>query len=194
MITVRTITYIVGLVLVIGLVSGAIALLVTQNRSGTPGVEILLSTVTPTPQLKVYISGAVAQPGVYDLKAGDRLVDALAAAGGANKDAQLSCINLALRVTDESHVHVPGADEPCRSPAEEASPGPEDNRLDINTASAAQLETLPGLCQVKARAIIDYRESTGPFQAVEELMNVNGIGLATYENIRDLVYVNGNSP
>ena len=194
MISVRTIGYAAGLALVIAFVSGAIALLITQNRSGSPGVEILLPTTTPTPELKVYISGSVAKPGVYDLTAGDGLADAIAAAGGANRDAQLSCINLALRVRDEAHVHVPGADEPCQAPAGEPSAIPEDNKIDINTATAAVLESLPGIGQVKARAIIDYRESSGPFRTTEELVNVKGIGLATYENIRELVYVSGSSP
>ena len=194
MASVKTISLYVLLALFIAAASAGIALLITQSRSGSPGIEILLPTATPTPQLKVYISGAVAEPGVYIMKEGDRLVDAIAAAEGVTEDAQLSCINLATRVKDEAHYHVPGPGEPCQA-ASTASPATgEDGRLDLNTATKKQLETLPGIGPVKAQAIVDYREKVGHFRSTQEIIEVKGIGPDSYEKIRDQVYVGGVSP
>ena len=178
--------------LVIVALSGGIALLITQNRSGRPGVEILLPTATPKPEMKVYISGAVASPGVYPVKQGDRIEDVIAAAGGANEDAVLSCINQALRVNDEAHIHVSRPDEPCRPASLSAGAG-QDRRIDLNGATAEQLEALPGIGEAKARAIVDYREKNGPFESTDQVMEVRGIGPKIFEDIRDMVYVEDNS-
>ena len=152
--------------------SAGIVLIVT-NGEDRPGVEIFLPTATPAPELKVYLSGAVVRPGVYAMRDGDRLSDALAAAGGTGKEARLACVNLAARVRDEGHYHVPGAGEPCTDGDRSATDG-----------------TRPeGIGPAKAQAIVDYREQTGGFGSIEEVMDVAGIGPATYENIRDLVYV-----
>ena len=194
MASVKTISLYVLLALFIAAASGGIALLITQSRSGSPSIEILLPTATPTPQLKVYISGAVAEPGVYLMKEGDRLVDAIAAAEGITEDAQLSCINLATRVKDEAHYHVPGSGEPCQAASTTSPAAGEDGRTDLNTATAKQLQTLPGIGPVKAQAIVDYRETVVLFRSTQEIMEVKGIGPATYEKIRDLVWVGGVSP
>ena len=195
MFSLKTVSSYILLALLVGAASAGIAILVDDRMSGSPGVEILLATATPTPELKVYISGAVARPGVYTLKVGDRLADAIAAAGGAAEDAQLSCINLAVRVKDEAHFHVPKAGEPCQ-PASTVgtSGGGDDSRIDLNSATAEQLETLPGIGKVKAQSIVDYRDKVGAFRSTEEVTEVKGIGPATYEAIRDLVFVSGPSP
>ena len=169
--------------------SAGIALLVSNARSGSPGVEILIPTPTSTPDLKVYVSGAVSSPGVYVLREGDRLEDAVAAASGATQGAQLPCINLALRVQDEAQVHVPGAEEPCQPSSDGAIQ--DDARVDLNTATAEELKSLPGIGDVKAGDIIAYRESNGPFSSAEQIIEVRGIGEKTYESIRDLVRVSG---
>ena len=129
----KTISFSVLVVLFMATVAGAIFLLVRSDGSGNPGVEILLPTATPEPELKVYITGAVAGPGGYSLQEGDRLEDALAAAGGATGDAQLDCVNLAQKVTDEAHYHVPGQGEPCQPTS--AATTQEDTRIDLNTAT-----------------------------------------------------------
>ena len=193
MLSVKSIPAYVLVALTIAALSAGIILLVSDRSSGSPGVEIVLPTVTPTPDLKVYISGAVDEPGVYLMQEGDRLVDAIAAAGGATQGARLSCINLTLRVEDEAHVHVPGPAEACQPPSGSETVR-EDLGIDLNTASAEELETLPGIGEAKAQAIIDYRESNGEFQSLEEIMEVRGIGPAIYESIRDLVHVDGVSP
>ena len=123
--------------------------------------------------LSVYVSGAVRAPGVYSLKSGTRLLDLIEAAGGAVGEADLSAVNLAVKLRDEDHWHVPLVGE---APA----PGTSGNgAVDINTASKEQLMALPGVGEVKAQSILDYIESNGPFGSVEELLAVSGIGPAT---------------
>ena len=145
--------------LLIAAVSAGIALLVIDGKpGGGPGVEVFMPTPTTPPELKVNVSGAVSRPGVYAMKEGDRVLDAIAAAGGASAGARLPCVNLALRVRDEAHYHVPGPDEPCQ-PGLASTSAREDGRTDLNTATEGQLEALPGIGEVRARAIVDYRES-----------------------------------
>ncbi len=179
-------------VLFLAALVGRIVLLVRQNSA--PGIEILLPTSTPSLELKVYMSGEVVRPGVYTLREGDRLEEALAAAGGATEDADLSRVNLALRVKDQDQFHVlkvGEAEQGVFAPATTDQSG----RLNINTASAQELEILPGIGPVRARAIIDYREKNGPFKIVQEVMEVRGIGDATFEAIRELIFVGqGTSP
>ena len=195
MMSIKTISFYVMAALLIAAVAAGIALLVGQNNSGNPGIQILLPTSTPTPELKVYISGAVVDPGVYVMKEGDRLTDAIAAAGGPARDAQLSCVNLALRMEDEAHFHVPGPDEQCQAASTTSTPTTgAGGKMDLNTATVEQLETLPGIGPVKARAIVDHRERHGPFQSAQEVVEVTGIGPATYEGIRDLVYTSSAVP
>ncbi|HEU0020946.1 MAG TPA: helix-hairpin-helix domain-containing protein [Dehalococcoidia bacterium] len=156
----------------------------------------------PEPDLRVYINGAVQNPGVYPLQPGDRLVDALAAAGGATANADLTSINLAQRVRDEGYYYLPQEGEtPPPIAALPAQPGPPqesnpwggaqpDNPLiDVNTASADALATLPTIGPVKAQAIVAYRDQNGPFASIEEIIEVSGIGPLNYETIRDLVTV-----
>lgn len=164
------------LVLFLAALSGGVLLLL--RHTSRPAVEVLPPAAR---ELKVYISGAVASPGVYSLREGDRLEDALRAAGGPLEDADISRVNLALRVKDQDHFHIPRVGE-----ALAPSTG---GKIDINTAPVELLETLPGIGRVKAQAIVRYREEKGPFRSVEELLNVEGIGPVTYERLRELVTV-----
>lgn len=149
-------------------------------------------------ELKVYITGAVRNPGVYHLLAGDRVEDAVAAAGGAIAEADLEAVNLARRVQDEAYYHVPRVGETPRPPVEAATApdqsgiagsGSGKGLIDLNTASAELLETLPGIGQVRAQAILEYRKRNGPFRSVEQVTGVEGIGPNTYQQIQDLVTV-----
>jgi competence protein ComEA len=170
----------------IAALSGGIALLLRSEPD--PGIEVVLPTSTPIPELKVHISGAVRLPGVYAIRRGDRVQDVVNAAGGLLPDADVSAVNLARRVGDEEHLHIPSVgDAPLTTPEP-------DRRIDINSASLALLQTLPGIGEVKAKAIIDYREGNGPFQTPTDIMRVDGIGLQTYQNIRDLIRVGPASP
>lgn len=151
---------------------------------------------TPTPPpIVVYVSGAVAHPGVYALPPNARVADALAAAGGPLDGADLTQVNLARRLVDEEQVHIPRPGETplaaptpllrtTTAPASGAS-GP----ININTASAAELDALPGIGPGYAERIVAYRESHGPFATIEEIQNVPGIGPATFARIKDMITV-----
>jgi competence protein ComEA len=169
--------------------------------TGVPGASPSGQAAT---EIQVYVSGAATNPGVYTLRAGARLVDALAAAGGATADADLAAVNLARRVRDEGHYHIPRVGEapPASAtadgdpPTADLSPAPDGlqqgNRpINLNTASVDLLVTLPGIGPARAKAIVDYRQRQGPFKSVDEIVNVPGIGPSTYELIRPLVTVSG---
>lgn len=158
------------------------------------------SSLSDALDFKVYISGAVRSPGVYALQPGNRLAEALDAAGGATAGADLTAVNLALRVRDEGYYYIPEVGETppaVASPLDGAgqgassvlssSPGTGQGLLDLNTASKEGLEALPGIGPVRAQAIIDHREQNGPFTSVTGIMDVAGIGMVTYEKIQDLV-------
>ncbi|MGH2685140.1 MAG: helix-hairpin-helix domain-containing protein, partial [Actinomycetota bacterium] len=134
-----------------------------------------------------HAAGAVARPGVYRLPPGSRVTDLVEAAGGITADAAPDHLNLAAEVIDGQQVYVPRVGEaPPPSGATGAGPvGP----LDLNTATAAQLEELPGIGPATAQAILDHRERDGPFRSVEELLEVRGIGEAKLASLRDLVRV-----
>jgi competence protein ComEA len=181
---------------IVASLSGGVILVVKASTGG--GIEIVLPVATAQVPLdfKVYITGAVNDPGVYEVREGSRLVDVIAAAGGATEDADLDAINLAARVGDGEHwylpklglatvaeVSVPAAQSSGGLQSDAASQG----RIDLNSASASDMEALPGIGQVKAGAIVAYREANGPFESVEAVVDVTGIGPSTLEAIRDLV-------
>ena len=135
--------------------------------------------------LQVYVTGAVKDPGVYALEGGGRLVQLVESAGGATDDADLEAINLAALLRDQDHWHIPRIGEaPKVTTAGAANPL---GKIDVNSATSAQLEELPGVGDVKARSIIQYREANGPFASVDDLLAVRGIGPAILDAIRDLV-------
>jgi competence protein ComEA len=140
--------------------------------------------------LYVHVAGAVRRPGLYELPEGTRVADALDAAHGALPRADLDLINLAEPVTDGVQVYVPRRGESSVQPGSAASPAAGDSVLvDINSADQAALESIPGIGPVKGAAILEYRESVGRFESVEELLEVNGIGPATLESMRAYVTV-----
>lgn len=171
--------------------AGGVALLL---RQGTPrGIEVTPPTPSPTPGLRVYISGAVKAPGVYAAQPGERLEDIMARAGGATDDADLARVNLAQRVRDQEHLHIPALGETLPVATSVAAPSGTGEvvggRLNINRASAEELTALPGIGEVKAKAIVSYRERYGSFKRIEDLLQVQGIGSATLERIRPLIAV-----
>jgi competence protein ComEA len=154
------------LFLAIAAIAGGIMLAVQHSRNQP--VEIVLSQTEP-PEMsgEIYISGAVAHPGIYPLKEGDTL-QALLSNAGVEHDAALSHIK----------IHIPRK-------GEEQSP----QKIDINRAEPWLLEALPGIGEVTAQAIMDYRKEHGHFRTIEDLLNVRGIGKATFEKIKDYITV-----
>jgi len=146
----------------------------------------------------VDIKGAVKRPGVYTLPAGSRVVDAVERAGGFLDDADPERINLAQPLSDGMAFRVPflGEErEPAASPVPILEAGSSfgfsggSAKININTATAAELDTLPGIGPAKAEAIIQYRTEHGPFQHVDQLLEVPGIGEKTLQNLRELITV-----
>jgi competence protein ComEA len=154
---------------------------------------------TSAPLFVVQAAGAVAVPGVYRVASGARVVDVVTAAGGPTADADLQAIALAAKVTDGARIYVPRVGEivtPGSSPAGapgDSGGGPDPPipaaPLDLNQATATQLDDLPGVGPTTAAAIIDYRTTHGPFVAVDDLLEVRGIGPAKLDAFRDLVRV-----
>ena len=143
----------------------------------------------------VHITGAVKNPGVYTLQEGSRVFHVVDEAGGALEDADLERINLAQPLYDGQPVFVPRkSDEDFPQPESLVShqgglSAAGGQKININTANKSQLEELPGIGNVKAQNIINYREKNGPFRSVEDLIEVNGIGDKTLDLIKELVTV-----
>lgn len=167
---------------------------VTLPRAGTAADPAPTTTTTP-PAVVAHAAGAVRAPGVYRLEPGARAADLVAAAGGAAPEADLQQLNLAAPVADGERVYVPRVGEvpppPAAGPAGGggAVGGAGDGPLDLNTATAEQLEELPGVGPAIAGAILDERERRGRFATVDDLLDVRGIGEARLEQLRDLVTV-----
>jgi competence protein ComEA len=160
-----------------------------------PIETVELSAPTPGPNttpaaLFIHVAGWVQNPGVYELQVGERVIDAIDRAGGPRQGADLNGLNLAALLVDAQQVLVPRK-APVHSGAvgPVTAPGSAGQKINLNLAAAADLETLPGIGEVLAQRIIEHRESNGPFTTVDELMEVSGIGEARLEDIRDKVTV-----
>lgn len=137
-------------------------------------------------ELYVHVLGAVEHPGLYVLDLDSRLVDAVAAAGGTTGDADLTAINLARLLADGEQIIVPTVGVAVDEPGTVA---PSDDRVDLNTADQAALETLPRIGPALAERIIAWRDENGRFQSVDDLLAVPGIGEKLLAGIRDGVRV-----
>ena len=149
-----------------------------------------LASPTPeAPPLIVDVAGAVRRPGVYEFAEGDRVIDAIERAGGAVPKADLSLLNLAAPLTDGTQILVPKAGPALPSGAAAVPGGSAGGGLNINSASATELEGLSGIGEVLAATIVEYRTQNGPFASVDDLLDVSGIGPATLDEIRDQITV-----
>jgi len=138
------------------------------------------------PQIYVYVCGAVNRPGVVRLQEGSRADAALEAAGGFRGDAKTDYVNLAAKVEDGQKIYVPTEDETTAESEESL----EDGLININTADAALLCTLPGIGEARAQDILRYREENGLFETCEDIMKVPGIKNSVYSKIKNMIKIN----
>lgn len=170
----------------IGLAASAAFLLITRQPVGTP--ISLVSRPTP-PALLVHVSGAVKNPGVYQLAPESRIQDAVDAAGGPTSQANMESLNLAAYVSDSMKIHVLAAGEPAASIDQQSTLHAPQALIDLNTATVDQLMSLPGIGEDRAYAIIEYREQNNGFRSIDELKNIDGIGDMTFDKLQDLVTI-----
>lgn len=137
-------------------------------------------------KIAVHVGGEVNNPGVYYLPKGKRVIDAIKAAGGAKRGANLDALNLARKLRDGEKIILPPKSFPSLSSFTDSR---NDKLLNLNTATLEELESLPGIGETLAKRIIEYREKNGGFQEVEELRNIEGIGKKKFSKIKDLVTV-----
>jgi competence protein ComEA len=177
---------------------GAVVVIVIATLSVTVGLSLLRGQQTPAQfvpvpdatvsahagEIYVHVLGAVKLPGIYQLGEGARVVDALAAAGGTDQQADLRAINLARPLADGEQLYVPTQGE-----AAVASFSPSDGKVNLNTADQAQLETLPRIGPALAARIVQWRETHGRFRSVQDLLAVPGIGEKLLAGIKDLVRI-----
>lgn len=191
--------------ILIGLLAAGIILLVSKPQYGVPITLNPAPTTTKTQPpvaspttapIQVQIKGEIKNPGVYTCENISRLGDLVAMAGGFTGKADLDQVNLAAVLRDGDYFYIPGMDENLpdisRNSTIEIDLESEEEfeyPLNLNTATQAALESLPGIGPVKAAEIIAYREKIGAFFSIEELLNVKGIGPATLESIREYLVI-----
>jgi competence protein ComEA len=179
-------------------VAGLLGFVLVHKASPPP--ELRLPRAQPAPaaapttaDVVVHVAGAVVHPGVARLPGGGRVTDAIAAAGGPTREADLDQVNLAARVSDGDRVYVPRRGEAPQaavggttgSASATARPGP----VDLNSAGVEQLDALPGVGPATAKAIVDYRMTKGRFRSVDDLLAVPGIGPAKLATLKPRVKV-----
>jgi competence protein ComEA len=182
----RGVTFFAGVLT--GLLAAGLLYVMVSKPRGEP--VRLLPPPTPRPVF-VHVVGAVQSPGVYQLPRGAIVQDALAAAGGPAAEADLTAINLAASLSDSQQVFVPAIGEATQPSvaggSADLSVG--ETLLHLNTATVPELERLPGIGPSLAQAIVEYRESHGPFQQPKDLLQVPGIGPSKLAQIEDLIAV-----
>jgi competence protein ComEA len=163
-----------------------------------PALQVTAPTapIAP-PSIKVHVVGEALSPGVYQLMADARVEDALKAAGGPSVSADVSSLNLALPLKDGQQVMIPqlgsppqaGSAPPAGPPQAAPGSGEPAAKIDLNRATMAQLDTLPGIGLVTGQKILDYRAKQGRFTSIEELKDAKLVNAPTYDKIKDLVEV-----
>lgn len=171
----------------------------TGEAADAPPGDAPQTEDTAPSNVVVHVVGAVLHPGVYDLPTGSRVVDAVEAAGGALGTASLESLNLARILADGEQVYVFTTQEVADGAVAPVAPGgaaasgaasgvsAAGGLVDLNTATVAELDALPGIGPSTAEKIVNDRETNGPFASPEDLMRVSGIGAAKFEALKDLV-------
>jgi competence protein ComEA len=174
--------------------------LLSLAPSGSPQPSFAPSA-TEAANITVYICGAVAKPGVYDLPLGSRVADLVRAAGGAAAKAELAAVNLAAKLADGQQIVVPrkvagvsaatgqtaGAPTGAAASASGTAAGAPQAPVNLNTATLEELDALPGVGPATAQKIIDYRTENGGFKSIDDLKNVSGIGDVKFAALKDAV-------
>ena len=183
-----------GILLILGGVGG----LFSKREESVEGTTVVETTmlvekteVSTTQETVIFvdIKGEVKKPGVYQMKAGDRVKDALDAAGGLTEEADSQKVNLAKRLEDQMVIVVPIVGEEAEEiPAGETrNEATKEGKVNSNTATVEELKTLKGVGEKKAEAIIEYRKKNGSFQTKEDLMKVRGIGKKLFESFQERI-------
>lgn len=140
-------------------------------------------------EIFVYVCGEVECPGVYKLNVDDRICDAIKAAGGPTKEANMIALAQAQKMSDGMTIYVPNIDEKTDSAEMSVQNDSSDGLIDINCASESELMSIPGIGQSKASAIISYRDEHGPFSQIEDLMNITGIKQGVFDKMKAYIKV-----
>ncbi len=189
-----------GAAIVLLLAGLGIAVLVTALSANAGGTTVVRAPM-PSPDVAqteppagamiyVHILGAVNRPGLYAFRDGDRAIDAIAAAGGYTQDADRRQLNLARFLSDGEQIYLPREGEVTAPPGGGApASGTTAGKVNLNTADAAALETLPRVGPALAARILAWREANGRFTSVEDLLGVSGIGEKTFAGLKDLVTI-----
>ncbi|EOA6372567.1 helix-hairpin-helix domain-containing protein [Enterococcus faecalis] len=169
-----------------------------EETSLTTMAEVATDATKERAETMIYvdIKGAVKVSGIYQLKNQQRIWDALALAGGVSEEADTAQVNYAQKVKDQMIIYVPKKGEPVPQSLEtlqESAPAQQnqEEKINLNTATEAELQTISGIGAKKAQEIIRFRDEQGPFKTVEELKNVPGIGEKTVERLKDMLTVTG---
>jgi competence protein ComEA len=183
----RALVYAVALLAVLSL-AGRYALGRDGPAEPPARTPLVASEPAAPPKLVVHVVGAVHDPGLYRLREGSRVDDAIRRAGGPRPKAALELVNLAAPVADGQQVVVPLRGQASTAAAGAAGvPGATAGVVHLNSATLEELETLPGIGPITAQKILDYRTANGAFSSVDELDAVSGIGPARLEQLRPLV-------
>lgn len=169
-----------------------------EETSLTTTAEVATDATKERAETMIYvdIKGAVKVPGIYQLKNQQRIWDALALAGGVSEEADTTQVNYAQKVKDQMIIYVPKKGESVAQSLEtlqESAPAQQnqEEKINLNTATEAELQTISGIGAKKAQEIIRFRDEQGPFKTVEELKNVPGIGEKTVDRLKDMLTVTG---
>ncbi len=192
----KQVAYVLAGVLIGFILAGAV-FIVTRTPAGQP---IVLEPPPTKMPIEVQVIGGVVRPGVYALPEGSRVQDAVDAAGGLLAETDIGSINMAAKLEDGQQVQIPGGAPPAgtkvgspftliSTPRPTATPRSGADLININTATLAELESLPGIGPTTAQNIITYRTQHGAFATIQDIMRVPGIGPATFDQIQDLITV-----
>ena len=160
-----------------------------SEEPDTPGTGQAAPEETVPTSVWIYVCGAVNEPGVYELPQGSRVYEAIALAGGLTEEADTRALNQAALLTDGEQITVLTEEETAGAVLPESPSGAQSTRINLNTATREELMTLTGIGEARAAAILAYRETHGPFRAIEEIMNVEGIKEKGFEKIKEDIEV-----